>query len=70
MEKWLLGLEEGIILKLFDQLSADQAIIDRYDQTIQQIEASINHMQTGLIKLKSTGVALTRKKQVLKLKMD
>lgn len=41
MEKLLKSMEDRIIAKLSDQLSADRATIDRHDPPIQQMELSL-----------------------------
>ena len=70
MEKLLLGMEERRISKISIQLSADRATIDRHDETIQQMETSLNDMQTRLMKVESTCEAITRENEALKLKTD
>ena len=70
MEKLLNSMEERIIAKLSVQLSADRAIIDRHDQTIQHMESSLNDMEARLLTLESTCTALSRDNKALKLKTD
>lgn len=70
MEKLLNSMEDRIIAKLSVQLSADRATIDRHDQTIQQMETSLNDMEARLLTLKSTCKTLSRENEALKLKTD
>lgn len=49
MEKLLISMEDRIIAKLSDQLSADRATIDRHDPPIQQMELSLNDMEARLV---------------------
>lgn len=70
MEKLLKAMEDRIITKLSDQLSADHATIERHDQTIQGMETSLNDMETRLTTLESTCLALSKENQSLRLKTD
>lgn len=70
MEKLLKSMEDRIVAKLYDQLSADRATIDRHDQTIQHMETSLNDMETRLATLESTCIALSKENDALKLKTD
>ncbi|KAL7375692.1 hypothetical protein ABVT39_022090 [Epinephelus coioides] len=65
----LLGMEERIIFKLFAQLSAERAIIDQH-KTIQQMETSLNDIQTRRMAVESTCATMTRENEALKLKVD
>lgn len=49
MEKLLKSMEDRIIAKLSDQLSADRETIDRHDPPIQQMELSLNDMEARLV---------------------
>ena len=70
METLLNSMEDRIVAKLSVQLSATRAIIDRHDQTIQQMETSLNDVETRLLTLESTCKALSRENETLKLKTD
>ena len=65
MEKLLTSMEDRIIAKLSDQLSAD-----RHDQTIQHMEMALNDMETRLATLESTCLTLSNENAALKLKTD
>lgn len=60
MEKLLMAMEDRIITKLSDQLSAGRATIERHDQAIQDMETSLNDMETRLTTLESTCLALSK----------
>jgi len=66
MEKLLKAMEDCIEAKLSDQLSADWAIIDRHDQTVQHMETSLNHIEATLTSLESTCLALSKENEGLK----
>lgn len=70
MGKLLKSMEDRIIAKLSDQLSADQATIERHDQTIQHIKTSLSDIETRLATLKSTCLALSKENESLKLKTE
>lgn len=70
MEAMLLSLEERIIAKLSSQLSADRALIEQHDQTIQQMETSMNDMQNRMIAVEATCSRLTKENETLKMKAD
>lgn len=70
MEKLLKSMEDRIIAKLSDQLSADRATIDRHDQTIQHLETSLSDIETKLATLESTCLALSKENESLKRKTD
>ncbi|XP_060790883.1 V-set and immunoglobulin domain-containing protein 10-like 2 [Neoarius graeffei] len=70
MEKLFKSIEDRIIAKLSSQLSADQATIDRHDQSIQHMEMSRNDMETRLATLESTCIALSKDNDALKFKID
>ncbi|KAJ8002296.1 hypothetical protein DPEC_G00178410 [Dallia pectoralis] len=70
MKKLLVSMEDRIIDKLSAKLSADRAIIERHDQTIQQIEMSLNDVENRLLNLESTCTVLARENEALKLKAD
>ncbi|KAJ8001137.1 hypothetical protein DPEC_G00188100 [Dallia pectoralis] len=70
MEKLLVSMEDRIIDKLSAKLSADREIIERHDQTIQQIETSLNDVENRLLTLESTCTVLARENEALKLKAD
>ncbi|KAJ8392643.1 hypothetical protein AAFF_G00073170 [Aldrovandia affinis] len=71
MEKLLKSTEDRIIAKLSIQLSANRVIIDRHEQTIQEVETKwSNHMETRLTTLESTCSALTKENEALRLKTD
>ena len=70
MEKLLTSMEDRIIAKLSDQLSADRTTIDRHDQTIQHMEMALNDMETRLATLESTCLILSNENAALKLKTD
>ena len=63
-------MEERIIAKHSIKLSADRAIIDSHEQTIQHVEMSLNDMETRLLTVESTCTALSRESEAIKLKMD
>ena len=70
MENLLNLTEERLTAKLSVQLSADRAIIDRHEQTIQHVKMSLNDMETRLLTLESICTALSRENEDLKLKTD
>lgn len=70
MEKLLKSMEDRIKAKLSDELSADQATIDRHDQTIQHIETSLSDIETRLATLESACLALSKENESLKLKTE
>lgn len=70
MEAMLLKSEERIISTLAAQFSADRARIDSHDQAIQDIETSMNDMQSRLMELENTCTSLKKENEVLKLKTD
>ncbi|KAK7912984.1 hypothetical protein WMY93_013195 [Mugilogobius chulae] len=70
MEEMLQKLEQRIVSTLSAQLSADRAVLDRHDQTIQQIETSMNDMQSRLLELESTCTLLKKDNEALKRKTD
>ncbi|KAJ8004198.1 hypothetical protein DPEC_G00156300 [Dallia pectoralis] len=63
-------MEDRIIAKLSAKLSADRAIIERHDQTIQQMETSLNDVENRLLTLELTCTVLARENEALKLKAD
>lgn len=63
-------MEDHIVAKLSDQLSADLATIDRHDQSIQHMETSLNDMETRLATLESTCIALSKDNDTHKSKID
>ncbi|KAJ8383286.1 hypothetical protein AAFF_G00222220 [Aldrovandia affinis] len=63
-------MEDRIIAKLSIQLSANRAIIDRYEQTIQEVETTLNDIESRLTTLKSICSALTKENEALTLKTD
>ena len=70
MEKLLKSMEDRIIAKLFDQLSADRATIDRHDRTIQHMETSLSDIETRLATLKCTCLALSKENESLKFETE
>ena len=70
MEKLLLNMETRIVAKLSSQLSADREKIARHDETIEQMETSLNDMQARLIAVESTCSDLIKENEAQKLKLD
>lgn len=70
MEAMLHKFEERIISTLAAQFSADRARIGSHDKTIQEIETSMNDMQSRLMELESTCTLLKKENETLKLKTD
>ena len=70
IERLLTSMEKRIEAKLFDQLSAERAIIKQHHETIQQLETSQNDMHTRLERRESTCAALSKDNKELKVNLD
>lgn len=70
MEAMLLKSEERIISTLAAQFSADRARIDSHDNAIQEIETSMNDMQSRLMQLEKTCTSLKKENETLRLRAD
>lgn len=70
MEAMLLKSEERIISTLAAQFSVDRARIDSHDNAIQEIETSMNDMQSRVMELEKVCASLRKENNTLKLRTD